>query len=218
MFGRNRFLAVFAFRLPPLASPYSVGALDRSSAIPQSHEVGRTTLLGGGHRVDEQSHHGVTYDWKKALLTGAPDRISMSKTALARCHNFQEIHIRLPPGPQGAMVGRSCVKASNEIRDFKIQEPMDWESAIDYGGAALQAWGGARKSATPLDARPTISTEDHIELRSLCGVIPLMGDPYSIHQMGNISESDGAESFSTAAHRFISKMERWARPSHALAR
>ena len=98
--------------------------------------------------------------WKYLAQLGNTE-VAISSKMLQKCPHCQAPAVRLPPGVEGTVVGKSMVMSEVELRSFQVKRPMNQDTAADYGPEAREAWAGEAKTP-PLDLPPVIVDEAEV--------------------------------------------------------
>ena len=141
------------------------------------------------------------------LLCEDGQRTLIPTKALTRCPICQETHIRLPPGVQGAMVGKAAIKESHQLRSLLIQDPWAYDSALEISPEAGDEWI-AEQSSLPLDLPPRISPENESLVVKLVQSVPTSQSEFTEHEWGKIASMgdeliSGIGNLKDAAHCYI---------------
>ena len=108
--------------------------------------------------------------WKYLAQLGGTD-VALGRKALLKCPHCNSHSARLPPGVEGAIVGKSLILSDVELRPFHIKSPWNEDAAHEHGIEAREAW--MRERRTPLlDTPPTISKEAESSLEYALSLIP----------------------------------------------
>ena len=169
-------------------------------AMPPSEEARRQLFLN-------PTTASFMLGWK-TLLAGSQDIALIETKSLERCPHCQWNHIRLPEGIQGSLVGKACIKESQELANYEIQEPWTKETASSYGPEGLKAWE-LENATPPLGQMPPLKPEQITLLTDLVEMIPTPETPFDQHTWDRIASAGdsliiGTESLKTAAHAFVS--------------
>ena len=91
------------------------------------------------------------FGWQYLSQLGNTE-VAINTKMLQRCPHFQTPSVRLPPGVEGTVVGKSLLMTDVQLRSFEIRKPWRDLTATDHGPEAREAW--LNEAATPLWTNP----------------------------------------------------------------
>ena len=133
---------------------------------------------GAGHELVIANANSVSrpVGWRYLAQLGGTE-VTIRRKALLKCPHCQCAAVRLPPGIEGAIVGKSLLLTDVELRSFQIKQPWAESTATDHGPEAREAW--MREARTPpLDVPPKLPAKAEEALVQLLKLVPDEDAPF----------------------------------------